>query len=762
MSLKPQVLEFEDRWYDVKKVVLDILAGNSVDKKVWTSSFSDVYALCTAVTSSHAPRLYIETKKLFKDHVESVLKNLKNAENEEILKGYCAYWEIYEHACNVANNLFSYLNTQCQKQQNKESADKCEPEENFIQGFMVISDTGLKLWSETLLMDCAKGSGDKDESLRCKLINLVLEEISKNRQGSFIGNQDEVLKTINSFQGAESYKTEEEERLKLFEKSLEEPYLQQVKNFYRQKSLDLMDSLDVQEYIARCLQLLEEEGWRAKKFMVISYDKIISATRQMLVLDHLDFINSHCRAMIESQNEEALSNTYQLLHFSSRAISHMLNEYQDYIEKRTQDVFKNFKEDNLASNLCESLIDIHEHQTKLIKKVFLSYPGFITSLDKGFNNTINKFSRNNGPSHQKSAIKVSPVPDLLVRHCDQLLKKGAKGLNENDLDDKLAGVVTIFKYIEDKDVFNKIYSKHLARRLIYFQSQSMDAEEVMIKKLKQVCGHEYTGKLQRMLTDIKISEDLATKFVDSLGSDPSICLGLSFNILVMQAGAWPLQVPQSSFTIPQELERSLQQFEKFYQVNFNGRKLLWHHALSTCDVKFNHLSRTYVMHTSVHIMSIIVLFNNVDTMTFAEISTTTGIGQDDLLRYLQLLVDNDIMLCDNKKLSTESRFMPNFNYQNKRPKFKLMSQFRESAQETERTLNTVTEDRKMFLQAVIVRTMKARKKLHHKALVEEVVRQSLRHFVPNHSFIKKMIEQLIDKQYLERVEDSIDEYNYIA
>lgn len=83
---------------------------------------------------------------------------------------------------------------------------------------------------------------------------------------------------------------------------------------------------------------------------------------------------------------------------------------------------------------------------------------------------------------------------------------------------------------------------------------------------------------------------------------------------------------------------------KHFKNNTRGKILIKFPLIG--DVKFNHLSRTYVMHTSVHIMSIIVLFNNVDTMTFAEVSMTTGIGQDDLLRYLQLLVDNDIMLCD--------------------------------------------------------------------------------------------------------------------
>jgi cullin 1 len=58
--------------------------------------------------------------------------------------------------------------------------------------------------------------------------------------------------------------------------------------------------------------------------------------------------------------------------------------------------------------------------------------------------------------------------------------------------------MTIFKYVEDKDVFQKFYSKMLARRLINAASASDDAEESMISKLKDACGFEYTSKLTRM------------------------------------------------------------------------------------------------------------------------------------------------------------------------------------------------------------------------------------------------------------------------
>ena len=48
--------------------------------------------------------------------------------------------------------------------------------------------------------------------------------------------------------------------------------------------------------------------------------------------------------------------------------------------------------------------------------------------------------------------------------------------------------MVVFKYIEDKDVFQKFYSKMLAKRLVQHMSASDDAEASMISKLKQACG----------------------------------------------------------------------------------------------------------------------------------------------------------------------------------------------------------------------------------------------------------------------------------
>jgi cullin 1 len=72
--------------------------------------------------------------------------------------------------------------------------------------------------------------------------------------------------------------------------------------------------------------------------------------------------------------------------------------------------------------------------------------------------------------------------------------------------------MVVFKYLEDKDVFQKFYSKMLAIRLVGNMSASDEAESSMIGKLKHACGFEYTSKLQRMYQDIGLSKDLNDEF----------------------------------------------------------------------------------------------------------------------------------------------------------------------------------------------------------------------------------------------------------
>lgn len=60
-------------------------------------------------------------------------------------------------------------------------------------------------------------------------------------------------------------------------------------------------------------------------------------------------------------------------------------------------------------------------------------------------------------------------------------------------------------------------------------------------------------------------------------------------------------------------------------------------------------------------------------------------------------------------------------YSNKRTRLRISTALqKESPQELEQTVTAVDEDRKLYLQAAIVRIMKSRKVLRHNTLIQEV------------------------------------------
>ena len=88
-------------------------------------------------------------------------------------------------------------------------------------------------------------------------------------------------------------------------------------------------------------------------------------------------------------------------------------------------------------------------------------------------------------------------------------------------------------FFNNRDIFQKFYSKYLARRLIYGTSVSDDSETGVLSSLKQACGYEYTTKLMRMFTDMTQGEEVNVKFQEfvaaSNGSVSTDGVGFSGN-----------------------------------------------------------------------------------------------------------------------------------------------------------------------------------------------------------------------------------------
>jgi DNA-binding MarR family transcriptional regulator len=72
----------------------------------------------------------------------------------------------------------------------------------------------------------------------------------------------------------------------------------------------------------------------------------------------------------------------------------------------------------------------------------------------------------------------------------------------------------------------------------------------------------------------------------------------------------------------------------------------------------------------------------------------------------------------------------------------------------------VAADRHYETQAAIVRIMKSRKTIKHAELVAEVITATKSRGVLDPADIKKNIEKLIEKDYMEREDGNV--YNYLA
>lgn len=808
MSLRAHPVVFSDIWPTIENVVLNVLHQERISAESWQTTFFDIYKVCVA-PETLVGTLYDRLKLLLQNHAKEIYKQLSTVETQHLLTDYFNHWTTYKTAAYYIDSLFSYLNTQHLKKSKKpinpDSEEICQPG-------LEIKDLCFHIWNQELITPLKK-----------TLVNLLMQDIEADRRGSLI-NHTIVSGVVHSFAEVEEFK--KDDTLSLYKETFETHFLKATGDFYGLEAERLRQQLDCSGYMKKVLQIIDLETMNCTKFIhSSSKDRIISEIRTRMVANHSAYLYQESEKMVASDNWQDLNLVYRLLKPIDGALKALIQQVQDRIIELGLEAMKEVKTSNNPPRaFVESFIQVYKKHHDLIRKTFNSDPLFASALDKACSTIIN---------YRFDLQQPCRSPELLAKYCDSLLRKPSnssqhggltiKNLTESEIDEKLSQSITVFKYIDDKDVFQKFYSKSMARRLILSQLASMDAEESMINKLKLVCGYEFTAKLQRMFTGIGTSNEQGEKFNVYLRKN-NIDLGLSFSIYILQNGSWPLgQSSITTFQLPEIFARSVKSFEEYYCTTFNGRVLTWLYHHCTADLKLCYtLKKQYFITMQTFHAAILLLFEDKNELTFDEIANKTELSEDQLVKHLQgfldfkilLLIDEPKVPCESVSISSlppttstsssantqqvtddksiiskqvkrsdngsptntspynfrpETKIALNLDFSYKRAKFKITciqrdSQYQQLKEqnESDQTHAAVDEDRKLYIQAAIVRVMKSRKMAKHNQLVQEVINLTKSHFVPSVPMIKKCIEILIEKQYLEKNANTPDEYKYLA
>lgn len=240
---------------------------------------------------------------------------------------------------------------------------------------------------------------------------------------------------------------------------------------------------------------------------------------------------------------------------------------------------------------------------------------------------------------------------------------------------------------------------------------------------------------------------------------------VDMSVQVLTTGFWPPYVPMDSMNIPAELAPYQSIFNTFYHTKYQGRRLQWHYALGHCIIRTNFPSGRKELAVSMYQTMVLLCFQDTDTLTLTQLKESTKMEDGELHRTLQSLACGKVRVLTKepkgRDVNPGDHFHFNLAFTNKLIRIKINSiQMKETTKEQTDTHESVLRDRQYLVDAAIVRVMKSRKTQSHALLMSELFSQLK--FPARPVDIKKRIESLIDREYLERDDKNPQVYNYLA
>jgi cullin 1 len=772
-------MSLSDVWARLRPPLWDFLSNRlaGLTRAQYMNLYSLAFMYENAANADHLA-FYVNIADLLRARAAELAKEALTLPEEE-LSSFCArHWEAWSLAVRVIAHILEYLNRKWIKNQRQRNGSVYE-----------IETLGDAVWRDEF---AAK--------VQARLTPAIVRLIDAERDGRQI-LWGHLRSCLACFVRMGVDKSEAAgPTLKFYEEYFQDQFLKATEVYYAGESARLVAEAGVSCYMQKVEARFEEEADRVKRYLnAATLPPLISKLEAVLIASQRDVLCGNFTRFLKEEATADLKRSYRLLLRvgAAQTLRELFQRFAcaaglEALERAARSLPPGDDAPETPKVFVDELLAVFRKLAGIVSSCFAGDATFAAALDQACRHFVNHNAITESAAAKERAKKQTPAaqsqlttadtfaPTILGKYCDAILRKGPSFISdETEMERTLSDVTAIFKYFPDKDIFMTVYQRLLSKRLITGASASIDAEKLMVQKLKAIQGFEYCLKLQRMITDVELGTDTSHDFQACLAKQ-GLAFPFGFNVAVLTTGVWPLSGGNTDFQIPAELLPAVEAFRCYYDGKYQGRRLTYLHHVSRADVQFRPKKGLYRLATTTYQMGVLVAFAGAGgspdrppaALTFQELGGATLLSGNALRAALVPLVHLKLLKCsggdDAAAWGPGTAFAANDAFASRRPRLNcaLVAHVEDARQAERETKREVEEERILKLKAAIVRIMKARKNLGHTALIQETIAQVNGWFQPKVPVIKRTIEALLEEEYLRRSKDSsgkdLQTYEYVA
>ncbi len=494
--------------------------------------------------------LYNEMEKLIKKIILDFLEEIKKLTDDEpqylFMNNFIKNFNFFKNKLKKSCEAFSYLDKIYKKNlvanaQTEEIQNILKNDESYI------NFRGMKLYYENLIYD---------KDIKEKILKVVIREFNNLRNFDFKNSQ--------VFQAFFEIITDKKYRSDFYENELMQLITNEIKRFYQQLSnkyiteelginiininannteknnnnINIVDKEKryniLKSFLLKLYELINKEEVYFKN--ISEKNNLLNYIYEITIINNYDILYKFCiKKMFKLNDIDNFKKIYELIfdhEFTKKEeiTSKFINSFNTMLTKILQKISKNFI--------------LKKNHGKIEYLNFYQYVEEIYKIKKKCSNfLLNAMENNTKIDHIIKAnfekIINEEKSDSFNINFGKLLHEEIKLCQKIKNNERLADFKDkfqcIFKFINNKDLFEENYRKFLMKRLLRNSSMMKENEFIFYEIMKEENGFNYVKKIEKMINDIFYSQNINFDFRKKylIKSEPN------FYIKILSQDSWP-------------------------------------------------------------------------------------------------------------------------------------------------------------------------------------------------------------------------------